>query len=80
MFGRCALLLRVRQAFPRPKHLVLKMLARGPLFRAANRQDEKTRAGAVSRTDVWYMVRRRALQKHGARVRHCHEQASSSRR
>jgi site-specific recombinase XerD len=33
---------------------------KGPLFRAAIRKTKKIGPGAMSRTDVWYMVRRRA--------------------
>src|ERR1039457_3494044 len=33
---------------------------KGPLFRSAIRKTKKLSAWAVSRTDVWYMVRRRA--------------------
>jgi integrase/recombinase XerD len=33
---------------------------KGPLFRAAIGKTKKLRPGAMSRTDVWYMVRRRA--------------------
>jgi integrase/recombinase XerD len=33
---------------------------KGPLFRAAVGKTRKLGQGAISRTDVWYMVRRRA--------------------
>ena len=33
---------------------------KGPLFRAAIGKTKKLGEGAISRTDVWYMVRRRA--------------------
>src|ERR1700684_3275424 len=33
---------------------------KGPLFRAAIAKTKKLGKGAMSRTDVWYMVRRRA--------------------
>ena len=33
---------------------------KGPLFRAAIGKTKKLGPGAMSRTDVWYMVRRRA--------------------
>ncbi|HUB33642.1 MAG TPA: tyrosine-type recombinase/integrase [Bryobacteraceae bacterium] len=33
---------------------------KGPLFRVAIRKTKQLRPGAMSRTDVWYMVRRRA--------------------
>jgi integrase len=33
---------------------------KGPLFRAAIRKTKKLGPGTTSRTDVWYMVRRRA--------------------
>jgi integrase len=37
------------------------LIAMGPLFRAAIDKTKKLGPGAISRTDVWYMARRRAF-------------------
>ena len=47
------------EAFPCPDAVVQRH--KGPLFRAAIGKTKKLGAGRMSRIDVWYMVRRRAV-------------------